>query len=186
MKFIQRWGLMRNTTTENIQEHSLQVGMIAHGLATIRNVYFGGNVDPARVALLGMFHEVSEVFTGDLPTPVKYFNPQIKQVYKGIESMAQEKMYNMLPSELKESYQSLLVKQDEDMEQWEIVKAADKISAFLKCVEEIKLGNQEFAVALKTIKQELEESELREVKYFIDVFVPSFSLSLDELNNFVE
>ena len=183
MKFIQRWGLMRNTTTENIQEHSLQVSMIAHGLAVIRNVYFEGTVDPAKVALLGMFHEVSEVFTGDLPTPVKYFNPQIKQVYKGIESMAQEKLFNMLPSELKESYQSLLIKQDEDMEQWEIVKAADKISAFLKCVEELKLGNQEFAVAFKTIKQELEKSELREVKYFMDVFVPSFSLSLDELNN---
>jgi 5'-deoxynucleotidase len=186
MKFIQRWGLMRNTTTENIQEHSLQVGMIAHGLAVIRNVYFGGKLDPAKVALLGMYHEVSEVFTGDLPTPVKYFNLQIKAVYKDIEDMAQKKMFNMLPDELKEYYRNLLMKQDEDAELWELVKAADKISAYLKCIEELKVGNQEFSVAFRMIKQELEVNRLPEVKYFIEVFIPSFSLSLDELNYLAE
>lgn len=181
LKFIQRWGLMRNTTSENIQEHSLQVGMIAHGLAVIRNTYFGGGIDPGKVALLGMYHEVSEIFTGDLPTPVKYFNPQIKEVYKAIETMAQKKMYNMLPEELKDSYRQLLVNQEEDKELWQIVKAADKICAYLKCVEELKVGNQEFLAASKMIKQELEESKLPEVNYFMEVFAPGFSFSLDEL-----
>lgn len=182
MKFIQRWGLMRNTTTENIQEHSLQVGMIAHGLAEIRNTYFEGDIDAGKVALLGMYHEVSEIFTGDLPTPVKYFNPQIKDAYKEIEGMAQKKMHNMLPDKLKDSYRNLLISQEEDAELWKIVKAADKISAYLKCVEELKAGNQEFTVAFKMIKEELDKSPLPEVKYFMEVFVPSFSLSLDELN----
>jgi len=181
LKFIQRWGLMRNTTSENIQEHSLQVGMIAHGLAVIRNTYFGGEIDSGKVALLGMYHEVAEIFTGDLPTPVKYFNPQIKEVYKAIESMAQKKMVNMLPGELKDSYRHLLMNQEEDRELWQIVKAADKICAYLKCVEELKVGNQEFLTASKMIKQELEESKLPEVNYFMEVFAPGFSLSLDEL-----
>jgi 5'-deoxynucleotidase len=182
MKFIQRWGLMRNTMSENIQEHSLQVAMIAHALAVIRNQHFGGTVDSGKAALLGMYHEVSEIFTGDLPTPVKYFNPQIKEVYKGIEDMAQQKLYHMLPAELKDPYKNLLTRQVEDAELWRLVKAADKISAYLKCVEELKVGNQEFSVACKTIKQELDESSLPEVKYFMEVFVPSFSLSLDEIN----
>lgn len=181
LKFIQRWGLMRNTTTENIQEHSLQVGMIAHGLAIIRNTYFDGQVDPGKAALLGIFHEVSEIFTGDLPTPVKYFNPRIKDVYKEIENLAQKKLYNMLPEDLKTSYQSLLFQQEEDMELWKLVKAADKICAYLKCVEELKVGNQEFSAAFKMIKEELEKSKLPEVGYFMKEFVPSFSLSLDEL-----
>jgi len=182
MKFIQRWGLMRNTTKENIQEHSLQVAMIAHGLAVIRNSCFGGKVDAARVALLAMYHEVSEIFTGDLPTPVKYFNPQIKVVYKDIEDMAQKKMYDMLPADLRTGFFNLLHKQPEEAELWELVKAADKISAYLKCVEELKAGNREFSVALEMTRQELTENKLPEVKYFLDVFAPSFSLSLDELN----
>lgn len=182
MKFIQRWGLMRNTVSENIQEHSLQVGMIAHGLAEIRNSYFGGQVDSGKAALMGMYHEVSEVFTGDLPTPVKYFNPQIRDVYKDIEHMAQHKMHNLLPDPLKQRYLNLLVQQEEDAELWQIVKAADKISAYLKCIEEMKVGNQEFAVAYRMIKKELEESTLPEVNYFMEVFAPSFSLTLDELN----
>lgn len=182
MKFIQRWGLMRNTTKENIQEHSLQVAMIAHGLAVIRNSCFGGKVDAARAALLGMYHEVAEIFTGDLPTPVKYFNPQIKVVYKDIEDMAQKKMFDMLPADLQTGFRNLLHKQPEDAELWELVKAADKISAYLKCVEELKAGNREFSVALEMTRQELTGNKLPEVKYFLDVFAPSFSLSLDELN----
>lgn len=183
MKFIRRWGLMRNTVTENIQEHSLQVGMIAHGLAVIRNTYFAGTVNCEKAALIGMYHEVSEIFTGDLPTPVKYFNPQIKDVYKKIEAMAQKRMYNMLPAEMKPPFQDILVKQDCDEELWQIVKAADKISAYLKCVEEIKVGNHEFGDALKLIQQDLVHNPLPEVQYFMEVFVPSFSLSLDELNS---
>jgi len=182
MKFIHRWGLMRNTTRENIQEHSLQVGMIAHGLAVIRNAHFGGNIDPKKVALLGMYHEVSEIFTGDLPTPVKYFNPQIKEVYQEIENMAQKRLFHALPAELQEYYRDLLIKRDEDAELWQLVKAADKISAYLKCLEEMKVGNQEFSVAFKMLQQELENTNLPEVKYFIEVFAPSFKLSLDELN----
>ena len=183
MKYIQRWGLMRNTVTENIQEHSLQTGMIAHSLAVIRNTYFKGNLDVGKVALLGMYHEASEIFTGDLPTPVKYFNPQIKTAYKEIEIMAQKKMYNLLPEQLKSHYHSLLIKQEEDKELWQLVKAADKISAYLKCAEELKVGNREFSDAFHVIKKELEESTLPEVKYFMEVFIPSFSLSLDELND---
>lgn len=183
MKLIQRWGLMRNTVPENIQEHSLQVGMIAHGLAVIRNTYFGGAVNSEKAALMGMYHEVSEIFTGDLPTPVKYFNPQIKDVYKGIEAMAQTKMYNFLPEELKAHYRELLMKQECDAQLWQLVKAADKISAYLKCVEELKVGNHEFTDALKSIQQELDHNPLPEVKYFMEVFVPSFSLSLDEINS---
>ena len=182
MKLIQRWGLMRNVAAENIQEHSLQVSMIAHCLAVIRNTHFGGNVDGAQAALLGMYHEVSEVFTGDMPTPVKYFNPQIKAVYKNIEDLAQQKLYHMLPQELKSSYRNLLVRNEEDAELWILVKAADKLSAYLKCLEELKAGNQEFAAAEKTVKQELLDSPLPEVHYFMEVFMPSFLLSLDELN----
>lgn len=182
MKFIRRWGLMRNTTVENIQEHSLQVAMIAHGLAVIRNTYFAGKLDAGKAALLGMYHEVSEIFTGDLPTPVKYFNAQIKDVYKEIELMAQRKIHAMLPAELQSPYRQVLIKQEEDDELWLLVKAADKISAYLKCIEELKVGNQEFAAAYRMIQAELEETALPEVQYFMREFVPSFSLSLDELN----
>lgn len=182
MKLIQRWGLMRNVAGENIQEHSLQVSMIAHCLAVIRNTHYGGNVDGAKAALLGMYHEVSEVFTGDMPTPVKYFNPQIKAVYKNIEDLAQRKLYHMLPQELQASYRNLLIRNEEDAELWMLVKAADKLSAYLKCLEELKAGNQEFAAAEKGIKQELLHSPLPEVNYFMDVFMPSFLLSLDEMN----
>ena len=182
MKFIRRWGIMRNTTTENIQEHTLQVSMIAHGLAVIRNTYYDGSLDPARVALLAMYHEVAEVFTGDLPTPVKYFNPQMRQVYRDIEHMAQHKIHGMLPEEMKAAYADLLLQPEADQEVWQVVKAADTISAYLKCVEEMKVGNQEFAQALRTIEGELAKNELPEVKFFMEKFVPSFSLSLDELN----
>ena len=182
MKYIQRWGLMRHTTPENIQEHSLQAAMIAHALAVIRNARFHGHVDTGQAALLAMYHEVSEIFTGDLPTPVKYFNPQIKDVYKDIEHMAQKKMYDILPPELQDCYRSLLLKPEEDAELWPLVKAADKICAYIKCAEELKAGNQEFSTAYKMIKQELESSQLPEVKYFMEKFVPSFSLSLDELH----
>ncbi len=182
MKFIQRWGLMRNTQSENIQEHSLQVAMIAHSLAEIRNSVFGGSVDAGKTAVLGMYHEVSEVFTGDLPTPVKYFNPQIKAVYKDIERQAQKKLLLMLPEELQASYTGI-IQQDEENELWQLVKAADKLSAYLKCVEEIKVGNQEFNVAYTQIQQELLQSPLPEVRYFLDAFADSFGLTLDELKD---
>ena len=181
MKFIQRWGLMRNTYPENIQEHSLQVALIAHGLALVRNKFFGGQVDPARVALLALYHDVGEVITGDLPTPIKYFNPKVKTAYDEVEVIAKQKLLNMLPQEFKPDYESLLLRTEEDP-LWQLVKAADKICAYLKCVEELKVGNQEFAKAQKVIKAELDRSNLPEVAYFMEQFIPSFSLTLDELN----
>ena len=182
MRLIRRWGLMRNTYEENIQEHSLQVAWIAHGLAVIRNTYFGGGVNADRVMTLAAFHEAGEVFTGDLATPIKYFNPEIKQAYAAIEYYAKEKLSGMLPSELQASYQPLLFPQADERELWKIVKAADKICAYLKCVEELKSGNQEFAKAERAIRAEIDKMDAPEVRYFMEHFAPSFVLALDELN----
>ncbi|MGI6538873.1 MAG: 5'-deoxynucleotidase [Caldicoprobacterales bacterium] len=182
MKFIQRWGLMRNVRQENIQEHSLQTAMIAHNLALIRNKKFGGSVNPERAALLAVYHEASEVITGDLAMPIKYFNPEIKKAYKDIERVASGRLLSMLPDELKSDYESLLFQSQEEEELWKIVKAADKICAYLKCIEELKAGNLEFSKAEKSIKKDLDKLDLPEVKYFIEHFVPSFHLTLDELN----
>lgn len=182
MKLINRWGLMRNTHTENIQEHSLQVAIIAHGLAIIRNKRFSGNLNPERVLALAVFHEAGEVITGDLATPIKYFNPKIKRAYTEIEEIAKEKLLNMLPSDMRDEYKSLFFIEDIDKEHWEIVKAADKISAYIKCLEELKAGNQEFSKAEKAILKAINKFELPEVKYFMEHYVDSFSLTLDELN----
>ena len=181
MKFIERWGLMRNTDTENIMEHSLQVAMIAHALAIIKNTKFGGDVNPERAATLALFHDASEVITGDLATPIKYFNPQIKTAYRDIEIVAKEKLVDMLPKEVRASYQLLFFPNGSDEEPWELVRAADKICAYLKCLEELKVGNGEFVQAEKSIGAELGKLELAEVKYFLETYIPSFSLTLDEL-----
>ena len=182
MRLIRRWGLMRNTYDENIQEHSLQVGLVAHGLALIRNTCFGGEVNADRVMTLAAFHEAGEVFTGDLPTPIKYFNPEIKKAYDVIEDYAKERLGAMLPEELQPAYRPLLFPQAEERELWKIVKAADKICAYLKCLEELKSGNQEFAKAERTIRAEIEKMDAPEVQYFMEHFAPSFGLALDELN----
>lgn len=181
MKLIKRWGLMRNTHPENIQEHSLQVAMIAHSLAIVRNKLFDGKLDPERVMALAIYHEVSEVITGDLATPIKYFNPEIKKAYGEIEEVAKKRLFGMLPEELKSDYKRYLFNTREDEENWKVVKAADKISAYLKCLEEIKMGNEEFKSAEKSIKKEIDKFALPEVDYFMEKFVPSFSLTLDEL-----
>lgn len=182
MKFIHRWGLMRNTLVENIQEHSLQVAMIAHALALIRNRLFAGGLDPERVMVLAVFHEVSEVITGDLPSPLKYFNPEISGAYSEIEHVARRKLWAMIPAELQEDYRSVLFPEEAEAPGWELVKAADKISAYTKCLEELKAGNQEFAKAKDSIRQEITRLELPEVDYFMQQFVHSFALALDELN----
>lgn len=182
MKLINRWGLMRNTHMENIQEHSLQVAMIAHGLAVIRNKYFSGELNPERVMALAVFHEVGEVITGDLATPIKYFNPEIKQAYSEIEEIAKNKLYNMLPLEMQDDFKSLFFTENNDEENWIVVKAADKICAYIKCLEELKAGNQEFSKAKKAIEKEIKHFKLLEVDYFMDNFINSFSLTLDELN----
>lgn len=181
MKLIKRWGLMRNTTHENIQEHSLQVAVIAHGLAVIRNEIFGGHVNPEHIMALAVYHEVGEVITGDLATPIKYFNPEIKRAFGEIEEVAKNRLFSMLPEEMKDSYQPYFFRDDKDEQSWRIVRAADKICAYLKCIEEIKSGNREFVKAEKSIKKEIGRFDLPEVEYFMEKFLPSFELTLDEL-----
>lgn len=182
MKLIKRWGLMHNTMPENIQEHSLQVAIIAHGLAIIKNTVFGGNIDAERTMALAVFHEVSEVITGDLATPIKYFNPEIKKAFTEIEDVAKHRLYAMLPEEIREPYNRYLFQENDDKDCWALVKAADKICAYLKCLEELRSGNEEFKKAKKSIKKEIDKIDLPEVKYFMEKFIPSFSLTLDELN----
>lgn len=182
MKHIKRWGIMRNTREENIQEHSLQAAMIAHALAVIKNKLFGGSVDAERVMAVAVYHEAGEVITGDLATPIKYFNPEIKSAYKQIEHVAEQKLVAMLPDEIKGEYEALILGREEDKEIYALVKAADRICAYIKCIEELSAGNREFEKAQKTILASIESLSLPEVKYFMDKFIPSFELTLDELN----
>jgi 5'-deoxynucleotidase len=182
MKFIKRWGLMYSTYPENIQEHSLRVAVIAHALALIRNEVFGGDVNPDRTAVLALYHDASEVFTGDLPTPVKYFSPEIKQAYGDLEVAATQKLLSMLPAALQEAYQNFFLPGECDREHTNLVKAADKICAYLKCVEEMGAGNREFAQAEQTLRASVEQLDLPEVEYFMTTFMPSFRLTLDDLH----
>jgi 5'-deoxynucleotidase len=181
MKFIRRWGLMHSTHAENIQEHSLQVALVAHALAVIRNQLFGGSVDPNRVAVLAIYHDAHEVLTGDLPTPVKYFNPDIAASYHAIEAAAQRRLLGMLPAPLQHAFEPLLDASPGEAADAELVEAADKLCAYLKCVEERAAGNPEFAHAEQTLRERIEAFELPEVDYFVNTFVPSFGLTLDEL-----
>ena len=179
MRFIQRWALMRNTAPENVQEHSHQVAVLAHALAVIRNEKFGGQVDPGTVAVAALYHDASEILTGDMPTPIKYDNPAIQGAYRDVEKMAEQKLLGMLPQELREVYAPILTVPDEETRR--LVKAADKLSAHIKCLEELKAGNLEFRQAAEQTRRALESYDLPEVRYFIDIFLESFSLSLDEL-----
>ncbi len=181
MKFIRRWSLMHSTYPENVQEHSLQVALVAHMLAVIRNRLFSGEVNPERAATLALYHDVGEVLIGDLPTPVKYFNPEIKTAYQTIEQTAVHKLFGMLPEELRDDYQSFFASADTDRAHHDLVKAADKLCAYLKCLEEVSAGNQEFSQAEQTLKETVERIDLPEVRYFLETFVPSFRLTLDEL-----
>ena len=179
MRFIQRWALMRNTAQENVQEHSHQVAVLAHALAVIRNEKFGGSVDAGAVAVAGLYHDASEILTGDLPTPIKYDNPAIRKAYKDVEAVAERKLLEMLPQELQDVYRPVLTGPGGEVEQ--LVKAADKLSAYIKCVEELKAGNNEFREAAAQTRRALEAYELPEVQYFMDTFMDSFALTLDEL-----
>jgi 5'-deoxynucleotidase len=181
MKFIRRWGLMHNTYPENVQEHSLRVAMIAHALAVIRNRILGGDVNPDRAAALALYHDSSEVLTGDLPTPVKYFNPEIRTAYQTIEKVAQQKLLDMLPDALKAEYRPYLSASPDDRRYWELVKAADRLAAYTKCLEELAAGNREFTRAEMALRASVEAIDLPEVRYFVDTFVPSLKLTLDEL-----
>ena len=179
MRFIQRWALMRNTAPENVQEHSHQVAVLAHALAVIRKEKFGGAVDPGAVAVAALYHDASEILTGDMPTPIKYDNPAIQHAYKEVEAVAEKKLLHMLPQELQSVYAPILTPTDPDVER--LVKAADKLSAYIKCVEELKAGNTEFREAAAQTRKALEGYGLPEVAYFLDTFIDSFSLTLDEL-----
>ena len=179
MRFIQRWALMRNTAPENVQEHSHQVAVLAHALAVLRNEKFGGHVDPGAVAVAALYHDASEILTGDMPTPIKYDNPAIRTAYKDVEAVAEHKLLNMLPEELRGVYAPILTVEDPEIEA--LVKAADELSAYIKCVEELKAGNNEFREAAAQTRKALESYGMPEVESFLETFMDSFSLTLDEL-----
>ncbi|MBQ8077138.1 MAG: 5'-deoxynucleotidase [Eubacterium sp.] len=180
MKLIDRWALMRNTSKENIAEHSHSVAVIAHALALIGNKEFGKNYNADRTAVLALYHDATEVITGDMPTPVKYYNDEINNVYKDIESVAGERLLAMLPEDYRADYKPFFEQQEADRELWALVKAADKISALIKCVEENRMGNREFDLALKAQEEKIKAIDLPEVKYFREHFLPAYYLTLDE------
>ena len=180
MKYINRWGLMRNTKTENIAEHSLEVAIIAHALAVIGNTYFEKKIDAEHIAMLGVMHDTTEIITGDLPTPIKYYAPEIRDAYKKVENVAANQLLSELPEEMRSSYKNILI--EENNTDWKYVKAADKMSAYIKCIEERKTGNKDFITAEETIKKSLDDMKMEEVDKFIDVFLPSYAMTLDEIN----
>ena len=180
MKYIARWSLMRNSVTENVQEHSHMVAVLAHALGLIRRDIFGGGCDPAELAAIALYHDAPEILTGDLPTPIKYHSREIKSAYDEVENIAIDKLVETLPEELRGSYRSLLTA-SEDKEKYELVKAADKLSAYIKCIEERKAGNLEFVSAEKSCRAKLREMALPEVDWFIDNCIPGFEKNLDEL-----
>ena len=173
---------MHNTYPENVQEHTLRVAQIAHALAIIKNTLFGGSVNPDRVAVLALYHDASEVLTGDLPAPIKSFNPEIKQAYHDIEASAAKRLLSMVPEELLDDYRAVLVPHESEATHREIVLAADKLSAYIKCLEETASGNREFSKAEQSLRATVENLKLPEVKYFLETFVPSSRLTLDELD----
>lgn len=183
MKYISRWGLMNNTKSENISEHSLQTAMFAHLLVLIHNKNTDENLNAERAAVLGMYHDATEIITGDMPTPVKYYNPEIINSYKEVERIAGEKLVSMLPEQLRDEYADIiLLKNKEDEKLYKYVKAADKISALVKCIEEIRMGNDEFKRAEISTKKAIENMKLPEADEFLEKFLPSFSLTLDDIS----
>jgi 5'-deoxynucleotidase len=182
MRFVKRWGLMRNTHVENLQEHSLQVAMLAHALAVIRNARFGGRVRPERAATLALYHDAAEVITGDVVAPIKHFSAEITRAHRALEDVANRRLADMLPAELAASFQPLLFPSDGDAEEWAIVKAADKLTAYLKCLEELRAGNDDFRLAAQALERDVRALTEPEVGYFLETFAPSFSKTLDELN----
>ncbi|EHF02340.1 MULTISPECIES: 5'-deoxynucleotidase [Olsenella] len=193
LKYIERWALMRSSRPENLSEHSLEVAMIAHLLCVIANVRYGRSLDEGRAALMGMYHDASEIITGDLPTPVKYFNPQIRDAYKGVESAAEETLLSTLPADLQGSFRSAFglagegepdaVEREGEAHLRQLVKAADKLSALIKCLEERSAGNSEFVTAEASTRASLERMAegLPELRDFMDEFLPSYGHTLDQL-----
>ncbi len=180
MKYINRWGLMRNVRSENISEHSLDVAFFAHALGIIKNKRFGGNINCDRLAVLAMYHDTTEIITGDMPTPVKYYNKSIKTAYKEVEAVAQNTLLSYLPEDIREEYQKVFDRKDDEEYLWSLVKAADRISALVKCIEEREMGNKDFQKAEETIMLSINQIDLPEVRCFMEEFIPSFRLTLDE------
>lgn len=185
MKYIIRWGLMRNTVSENIQEHSLQVAVLSHALCYIHNKLNQDapekQLDPSKACVYAIFHDANEIITGDMPTPIKYYNPVIKEHYHKIEDISKDKLLSMLPDDMGDFYRGILFYEESDPAYYPIVKAADKLSAYLKCVEEVKAGNKEFSKAKESIYANLKEMDLPALEYFLGHFTSSFELTLDEL-----
>ena len=180
MRYITRWGLMRNSFSENIQEHSHQVAVLAHALALIRrDILKLDGPDPDRCAVAALYHDVTETLTGDLPTPIKYHNPEIKNAYKQVERIASERLLSMLPEELRSSYQALIMEEDKQVKP--IIKAADKLSAYIKCIEEQKAGNKDFDSAAEQTIASIRSMDMPELKWFVENCLPAFSLNLDQL-----
>lgn len=181
MKYIERWALMRNSNKENISEHSLEVAMLAHGLAIISREKCGRDIDPNEVALMGIYHDANEIITGDMPTPVKYFDRDIQEAYKRVEDVASKTLIGKLPDEMKKYYEPLFFQKKGKEHEWRLVKAADKLSALIKCREEMRSGNQEFKTAEESIRKILRELNMEEVNVFMEDFLPAYELTLDEL-----
>jgi len=183
MKYIERWALMRNSQPENISEHTLEVSMLAHGLAVIGKRRLGSKVDPEKTALVALYHDSTEIITGDMPTPIKYYNQEIQEAFKEIETFAANRLLAMLPADLREEYENLFFPREGEEQMWKLVKAADKLSALIKCIQEEKAGNTEFASAKRTITETLLKLNLEEVNIFMEEFLPAYYKTLDELNS---
>ena len=181
MKYIDRWALMRNTRAENLSEHSLEVSMIAHALAILGNTYLGKDLNAEQAAVLGLYHDATEIITGDMPTPIKYYNPEIRHTYQDIEEKAGQTLLSMLPEEMRVSYERLFTRQDEDAYLWKLVKAADKLSAYIKCIEEEGTGNREFVRARETTLKQLHALDVEEAELFFTYFIDAYGKNLDEL-----
>ncbi len=180
MKNIRRWSLMRNTRSENICEHSHEVAVIAHALALITNRHYGGNVDAERCVMLSVYHDVPEILTGDMPTPVKYYNPAIREAYRQVEESACDKLLEMLPADLRGEYDGLIRPQDKDSEEMRLVKAADKLSALIKCIEETSQGNREFASARRATEEAIRGMDIPAANEFLENYIPAYELTLDD------
>lgn len=183
MKYIKRWALMRNSEPENISEHSLEVSMLAHGLAVLGNRRLGKHLDADRCAVIGLYHDAGEILTGDMPTPIKYYNRQIASVFHDIEDDASNMLLAMLPEDIREDYRGVFFRAEGEEELWRIVKAADKISALIKCIEEAKAGNREFDSAAKTLEAAIHALQVPEAELFLTEFLPAYYRTLDELSS---
>ncbi|SCY08705.1 5'-deoxynucleotidase [Butyrivibrio sp. INlla14] len=185
MKYIDRWALMRNTRQENLCEHSMEVAMIAHALCTIGNVRYGKHLDANKAALIGLYHDASEIITGDMPTPVKYFNSELKHAYKEVEALADSKLLDKLPDDMRPIYEDIFIPGDTEEDKYirKLVKAADKLSALIKCISEVNVGNAEFKTAKDSTGKSIRKlyQELPEVLDFVNEFLSSYGNTLDEL-----